>query len=127
MAQHGHEVVGFTVHVPHYLAQTDYPAAAEALRQVASLARCSCRWPRCRGGRRGERKIKEQVDASTEVAQWWRHWSASTMPSSQPRRTNRCWPATRICSAATSSVASSSVFSPKQAGERKGFQDGDSD
>src|SRR5882762_7789774 len=31
MAQHGHEVVGFTVHVPHYLAQTDYPAAAHAL------------------------------------------------------------------------------------------------
>ena len=31
MAQHGHEVVGFTVHVPHYLAQTDYPPAAEAL------------------------------------------------------------------------------------------------
>src|SRR6478609_9795071 len=31
MAQHGHEVVGFTVHVPHYLAQTDYPSAAEAL------------------------------------------------------------------------------------------------
>src|SRR6516164_9657380 len=36
MAQHGHDVVGFTVHVPHYLAQTDYPAAAEALlNQVA--------------------------------------------------------------------------------------------
>jgi len=31
MAQHGHDAVGFTVHVPHYLAQTDYPAAAEAL------------------------------------------------------------------------------------------------
>src|ERR1700716_3407802 len=31
MAQHGHEAVGYTVHVPHYLAQTDYPAAAEAL------------------------------------------------------------------------------------------------
>ena len=31
MAQHGHEVVGFTAHVPHYLAQTDYPSAAEAL------------------------------------------------------------------------------------------------
>ncbi len=25
MAQHGHEVIGFTVHVPHYLAQTDFP------------------------------------------------------------------------------------------------------
>ncbi len=31
MAQHGHEVVGFTVHIPHYLAQTDYPSAAETL------------------------------------------------------------------------------------------------
>src|SRR6185437_3873493 len=31
MAQHGYEVVGFTVHVPHYLAQTAYPAAAEVL------------------------------------------------------------------------------------------------
>ena len=31
MAQHGYEVVGFTVHVPHYLAQTDFPAAAEVL------------------------------------------------------------------------------------------------
>ena len=37
MAKHGHEVVGFTVHVPHYLAQTDYPAAAQALlEQVAN-------------------------------------------------------------------------------------------
>lgn len=31
MAQHGHEAVGFSVHVPHYLAQTDYPSAAETL------------------------------------------------------------------------------------------------
>ena len=31
LGQHGHERVGFTVHVPHYLAQTDYPPAAEAL------------------------------------------------------------------------------------------------
>src|SRR4051794_40079159 len=39
MAQHGHEVLGYTVHVPHYLAQTDYPAAAELLlEQVAKAA-----------------------------------------------------------------------------------------
>ncbi|AKE89858.1 proteasome assembly chaperone family protein [Rhodococcus aetherivorans] len=31
MAQHGHESVGFSVHVPHYLAQTEYPGAAETL------------------------------------------------------------------------------------------------
>lgn len=35
MSQHGHEVVGFTVHVPHYLAQSSYPpAAVVALEQV---------------------------------------------------------------------------------------------
>ena len=31
MAQHGHESVGFSVHVPHYLAQTSYPEAAQTL------------------------------------------------------------------------------------------------
>jgi predicted ATP-grasp superfamily ATP-dependent carboligase len=71
MAQHGHEVVGFTVHVPHYLAQTDYPAAAQALlEQVAKSG--SLELPlralteaaiEIRG------KIDEQVEASTEVAQ----------------------------------------------------------
>ncbi|MET8796533.1 PAC2 family protein [Nocardia sp. NPDC004568] len=31
MAQHGHESLGFSVHVPHYLAQTSYPEAAQTL------------------------------------------------------------------------------------------------
>ncbi|MFD4294858.1 PAC2 family protein [Rhodococcus sp. NPDC058505] len=31
MSQHGHESMGYSVHVPHYLAQADYPAAAETL------------------------------------------------------------------------------------------------
>lgn len=71
MAQHGHEVIGFTVHVPHYLSQTDYPAAALALlEQVAKSA--SLELPlralteaatEIRG------KIDEQVEASSEVAQ----------------------------------------------------------
>ena len=44
MAQHGHDAVGFTVHVPHYLAQTDYPAAAEALlEQVSNPRPCKSR------------------------------------------------------------------------------------
>jgi hypothetical protein len=71
MAQHGHEVVGFTVHVPHYLAQTDYPSAAEALLTevaksgslqipVAALAEAAADV---------RAKIDEQVEASTEVAQ----------------------------------------------------------
>ncbi|WP_431239730.1 proteasome assembly chaperone family protein [Mycolicibacterium aichiense] len=71
MAQHGHEVIGFTVHVPHYLAQTDFPPAAEALlEQVAKLT--SLQVP-LRGltdaGAAIRTKIDEQVEASAEVAQ----------------------------------------------------------
>lgn len=38
LAQHGHESMGFSVHVPHYLAQTDYPGAAETLLENVSEA-----------------------------------------------------------------------------------------
>ncbi|OBH04459.1 proteasome assembly chaperone family protein [Mycobacterium sp. E1747] len=71
MAQHGHEVVGYTVHVPHYLTQTDYPAAAEALlEQVAKIA--SLELPLTALTEAAEvirTKIDEQVEASAEVAQ----------------------------------------------------------
>lgn len=71
MAQHGHEVVGFTVHVPHYLAQTDYPMAAEVLLdQVCAVG--SLQFPLhslVEAGAAIRKKIDEQVDASPEVAQ----------------------------------------------------------
>jgi hypothetical protein len=71
MAQHGHEAVGFTVHVPHYLAQTDYPAAAEAL--LAEVARTgSLQIPLAALAEAGGEvltKINEQVENSAEVAQ----------------------------------------------------------
>jgi len=71
MAQHGHEVVGFTVHVPHYLAQTDYPSAAEALLiQVAKTG--SLKIPLgalAEAAAEVHAKIDEQVEASAEVAQ----------------------------------------------------------
>jgi hypothetical protein len=71
MAQHGHEVVGFTVHVPHYLTQTDYPAAAQALlEQVAKTG--SLQLPVTALGEAAAEiraKIDEQVNASAEVAQ----------------------------------------------------------
>ncbi|MGK2881146.1 MAG: proteasome assembly chaperone family protein [Mycobacterium sp.] len=71
MAQHGHEVVGFTVHVPHYLAQTDYPAAAEALLGQAAKTG-SLQIPlELLNHAAGEvnAKVDEQVSASQEVAQ----------------------------------------------------------
>ena len=71
MAQHGHDVVGFTVHVPHYLAQTDYPLAAEALlTEVAKSG--SLKLPLSAltdAAAEVQAKVDEQVDASTEVAQ----------------------------------------------------------
>ncbi|OBF97145.1 ATP-grasp superfamily enzyme [Mycolicibacterium flavescens] len=71
MSQHGHEVVGYTVHVPHYLAQTDYPAAAEAL--LAEVSRnASLQIPLealVTAGAEVLTKINEQVEQSPEVAQ----------------------------------------------------------
>jgi hypothetical protein len=37
LGQQGHDAIGFAAHVPHYLAQTDYPSAAELL--LTSLSR----------------------------------------------------------------------------------------
>jgi proteasome assembly chaperone (PAC2) family protein len=71
MGQHGHDVVGFTVHVPHYLAQTAYPPAAEALlAEVGKVA--SLDLPLAALSEAGAEiyaKINEQVEASGEVAQ----------------------------------------------------------
>ena len=71
MAQHGHEVVGFTVHVPHYLAQTDYPAAAQALlEQVGRTGALELPLAELtEAATEVLAKIDEQIQASTEVAQ----------------------------------------------------------
>jgi nucleotide-binding universal stress UspA family protein len=71
MAQHGHDAVGFTVHVPHYLAQTDYPAAAEALlRQVSTSASLAFSLSALTEAAAAvASKIDDQVGASPEVAQ----------------------------------------------------------
>jgi predicted ATP-grasp superfamily ATP-dependent carboligase len=38
LGQHGHDALGFAVHVPHYLAETAYPAAAQELLVSVSRA-----------------------------------------------------------------------------------------
>ncbi|CAJ1499892.1 PAC2 family protein [[Mycobacterium] kokjensenii] len=71
MAQHGHEVAGFTVHVPHYVAQTDYPEAAAALlKQAAVTGALDLPLDELHSAAAEIRaKIDEQVAASAEVAQ----------------------------------------------------------
>ena len=117
MAQHGHEVVGFTVHVPHYLAQTDYPAAAEALLAAGRQDRLAA----APAGRADEAaaEVHDQDQRAGRGqhrgrSSGGRRWSASTMRSSPLRRTGRCWRATRICPAVTSSAPSSSGSSPSR-------------
>jgi predicted ATP-grasp superfamily ATP-dependent carboligase len=71
MSKHGYEVVGFTVHVPHYLAQTPYPAAAEVL--LAEVAKAGALQIPLEAldaaGAEVQEKVNAQVEASSEVAQ----------------------------------------------------------
>lgn len=71
LAQHGHEVVGFTVHVPHYLSQTDYPAAAQALlEQVAKTGALQLPVGELAEAAEAIRvRIDDQVAESEEVSQ----------------------------------------------------------
>lgn len=39
LGQHGHDAIGFAAHVPHYLAESEYPQAAEHL--LASVSRAT--------------------------------------------------------------------------------------
>ncbi len=71
LSQHGHEVLGYTVHVPHYLAQTEYPAAAQALlEQVAKAGSLEIPMTDLTEAAAEVRdKIDEQVQASPEISQ----------------------------------------------------------
>ncbi|CRK53093.1 conserved hypothetical protein [Rhodococcus sp. RD6.2] len=61
MSQHGHESMGYSVHVPHYLSQADYPAAAETLlERVGEIADLTL--PLAALGQAAAR-VREQVDA----------------------------------------------------------------
>ena len=70
LAQHGHDVVGYTVHVPHYLAQTAYPAAASALlEQVARTGSLDLPLAELTEAAAEVRaKIDEQVEGSAAVS-----------------------------------------------------------
>ena len=122
MAQHGHDV-GRVHRARAALPRPDRLSgrrrgAAHPGRQVRLAAAAADR--AVRGGRRSARqKSRNRSVRAPRSLKWWRHWSASTMPSSRPRRTNHCWRATRICPAVTSSGPSSNDFSRSRAGTRE--------
>ena len=69
LGQAGHEAMGFAVHVPHYLAQAEYPdAALVLLESVAKAAGLSLPAPQLQeAAERTRAEIDEQVSASPEV------------------------------------------------------------
>jgi predicted ATP-grasp superfamily ATP-dependent carboligase len=70
LGQKGHDAMGFAVHVPHYLAQAEYPAAAAALAdQVSAASGLSIPTASLRtAAEQTQAQIDEQVAASVEVA-----------------------------------------------------------
>lgn len=70
LAESGRNVVGYAVHVPHYLSDAEYPTAAVAgLEYLGAAASLMLPSERLReAGRLVERQITEQVEGSAEVA-----------------------------------------------------------
>ena len=69
LAEAGRNIAGYAVHVPHYLADAEYPrAAVAALEYLGAAASLMLPTDRLReSGRDVERQITEQVKGSTEV------------------------------------------------------------
>ncbi len=69
LAEAGRDVVGYVVHVPHYLADAEYPqAAVAALEYLGASTSLTLPTDRLReSGRAVERQIREQVEGSTDV------------------------------------------------------------
>jgi predicted ATP-grasp superfamily ATP-dependent carboligase len=70
LGQAGHDAMGFAVHVPHYLAQAEYPGAAAALAdQLAAASGLTIPTAALRSAAEETRvQIDEQVGAAPEVA-----------------------------------------------------------
>lgn len=70
LGQAGHDAMGFAVHVPHYLAQADYPdAAAALLENVAAATDLTLPTaPLREAAERARAQLDEQVAGSSEVA-----------------------------------------------------------
>ena len=70
LGQQGHDAMGFAVHVPHYLAQADYPAAAAALLEnVAAVTELTLpTGPLHEVAASTLTELDEQVAGSSEVA-----------------------------------------------------------
>ena len=90
LGEWGHDAMGFVAHIPHYVAQFDYPQAAvsllEGLEEVTGL-----QWDHdgAAGGRRDAVRWRSppRSRTPTRCATWSPGWSSSTTRSTPRRRT----------------------------------------
>ena len=116
LGEWGHDMLGFVAHIPHYLAQLDYPkAAAVLLEQVELAGRLTIDLTElhelARGARDRDRALPVLQRGGGRGGR--RRWSSSTTPSSGPRSRGRaCSPTTSRCRPARRSAGSSSSSWP---------------
>ncbi len=120
LGQHGRDAMGFAVHVPHYLAQSDYPdAAAALLENVAAATELTLPTSTLRAAAEATRaELDEQVGGSAEVAavvqaleQQYDAYVAAR-GGDAPATSRACSPAGAGSPPPTSSAPSSSASSP---------------
>ena len=118
LGEWGHDAMGFVAHIPHYVAQFDYPQASvallEGIEDVTGL-----QWDQARSRRQARPDRWRSTPRSrtpTRSAMWSPGWSSSTTPST-PRRPT-CSPRMRPCRAVRRSAPSSSSSSPSSRNQR---------
>ena len=117
----GHPAMGFVAHIPHYVAQFDYPAAAATMLESVEVV-TGLQWDLddARGGRRAKMvEIAAQIEDSAEVRdvvagleQQYDAFHRPTPRTGTPCRSRR----SRTCPRARSSAPSSSASSPGSTG-----------
>ena len=100
LGEWGHDAMGFVAHIPHYVAQLDYPLASTKLLEAVEVVTgwsgtpSRCGWPARSGWSRSPRRSR----TSPRCATWCTASSSSTTPSTAPTATRRCrWPRRRSC------------------------------
>ena len=118
LGQAGHDAMGFAVHVPHYLAQAEYPAAAAALLDnVAAVTELVLPTTALHTAAEATRtELDEQVAASPEVAgvvtALEQQYDAFLATRSSPGPAATCWRAAAASRRRTSWAPSWSASSP---------------
>ena len=115
LGEWGHDAMGFVAHVPHYVAQFDYPAASVSCSSAAEVV-TGLEWEldelRAQPRRR-DAEIAEQIADSDEVRDVVTGLEQQYDAFARGARTPRCrWPRTVRCRPRRSSALSSSGSSP---------------